>query len=596
MAAMGTAGTSGTRNPGALRLSPRRNATTEACTNANKPRNARLARIAIVSIVRKTRKPAPTNVRATAAGGTSRPPMRAKLPGRRRSRAMLNDVLIAAVRFEFKAPYIETIPMINTMTLTYGPPTKCRMPERTMSSEPPRQPPHAGHPDSLSLATFPSTAKKKPPYTRNASKSARNTPRGTLLSGCFTWSDSCATTSKPWKAMKRTPAPSIKSSDETGAPTAKPRGGPGWKTEMTPRTATRTISRILPSVNRPSARMGRWTRAKCVIAERARTARATTSAATARLSKTRGPATEYAAPTRRKIAAPTIAPRAAIVMSNRPRSRVTRTRTEADPGPGPDTEGRRMGRLLEAMAVDRYKRTSRCNRNRREERRLRRGGLRCGLRDRFAKRSEDELDVLPRLRGTEEIRGLKRLGCLFHLFLAECGLVLQVRLVDRERDGDLAHGPEHGLDPRVQVLERVVSRDVGHGENPLRPMEVSLPEEFAESLRAHDVPDGHVHLDCVANFRIESEFFLGDFRAERHDVSIIVLVQHVALDERGLPHGVLPDEADFHLHSPRFYHDGPRRDSIKSSGNLRLFVRVYLVVTEKNAVLRPMSRRTQPLK
>src|SRR5256712_2099696 len=86
-------------------------------------------------------------------------------------------------------------------------------------------------------------------------------------------------------------------------------------------------------------------------------ARAATSAATARLSKTRGPATEYAAPTRRKIAAPTIAPRAAIVMSNRPRSRVTRTRTEADPGPGPDTEGRRMGRLLEAMAVDRYKRT-----------------------------------------------------------------------------------------------------------------------------------------------------------------------------------------------------------------------------------------------
>src|SRR2546428_4323232 len=448
MAAMGTAGTSGTRNPGALRLSPRRNATTEACTNANKPRNARLARIAIVSIVRKTRKPAPTNVRATAAGGTSRPPMRAKLPGRRRSRAMLNEVLIAAVRFEFKAPYIETIPMINTTTLTYGPPTKCRMPERTMSSDPPRQPPHAGHPDSLSLGTFPSTAKKNPPYTRNASKSARNTPRGTLLSGCFTWSDSCATTSKPWKAMKRTPAPSIKSSDETEAPTAKPRGGPGWKTEMTPRTATRTISRILPNVNRPSARTGRWTRAKCAIAERARTARATrltstgfgpknddgsdgrtsstrkiprpralsadaamwppqesqplrnplgagnalltqtyappeasgrpdassayamparaaTSAATARLSKTRGPATAYAAPTRRKIAAPTIAPRAAIVMSNRPRSRVTRTRTEADPEPGPDTEGRRMGRLLEAMAVGRYRADARLQSGRR---------------------------------------------------------------------------------------------------------------------------------------------------------------------------------------------------------------------------------------
>src|SRR2546427_1377508 len=582
MAAMGTAGTSGTRNPGALRLSPRRNATTEACTNANKPRNARLARIAIVSIVRKTRKPAPTNVRATAAGGTSRPPMRAKLPGRRRSRAMLNEVLIAAVRFEFKAPYIETIPMINTTALTYGPPTKCRMPERTMSSDPPRQPPHAGHPDSVSLGTFPSTAKKKPPYTRNASKSARNTPLGTLLSGCFTWSDSCATTSKPWKTRKM-PRPRALSADAAMWP---PHESQPLTNPLGAGNALLTQTYAPPEASgRPDA-----------SSAYAMPARAATSAATARLSKTRGPATEYAAPTRRKIAAPTIAPRAAIVMSNRPRSRVTRTRTEADPGPGPDTEGRRMGRLLEAMAVDRYKRTSAATATEEKGGGLGRRGLRRRLRDRFAKRPEDELDVLARLRGTEEIRGLKRLGRLFHLFLAECGLVLQVRFVDRERDGDLAHGPEHGLDPRVQVLERVVSSDVGHREDALRPMEVSLPEEFAESLRAHDVPDGHVHLDCVANFRIESEFFLGDFRAERHDVSIIVLVQHVALDERGLAHGVLPDEADFHLHSPWFYHDGPRRDSTKSSGNLRLFVRVLLVVSETNAVLRPMSRCTQPLK
>src|SRR5206468_4234006 len=186
--------------------------------------------------------------------------------------------------------------------------------------------------------------------------------------------------------------------------------------------------------NRPSARMGRWTRAKCAIAERARTARATrltssgfgpkndassegrtsstrkiprpsalsadaamwppqesqpltnplgagnalltqtyappeasgrpeassayamparaaTSAATARLSKTKGPATAYAAPTSRKIAAPTIAPTAAIVTSNRPRSRVTRTRTDPAGRPGPDTRGRSIARLLETMAT-----------------------------------------------------------------------------------------------------------------------------------------------------------------------------------------------------------------------------------------------------
>src|SRR5207245_10515696 len=142
--------------------------------------------------------------------------------------------------------------------------------------------------------------------------------------------------------------------------------------------------------------------------------------------KTRGPATEDAGPPRRKIAAPTIAPRAAIVMSNRPRSRVTRTRTEADPGPGPDTEGRRMGRLLEAMAVDRYKRTPAATATEEKGGGLRRRGLRRRLRDRFAKRPEGELDVLARLRGTEEVRGVKRLGRLLHLFLAECGLVLKV--------------------------------------------------------------------------------------------------------------------------------------------------------------------------
>src|SRR2546427_2730957 len=163
IAAIGTAGTSGTRKPGALRRSPRRKAMTEAWTNAKRPRNARLARIAIVSIVRKTRTPAPTNVRATAAGGTSRPPIRARLPGRRRSRAMLNEVLIAAVRFEFRAPYIETTPMIRTESRTNGCPMKYRTPNRTISSDPPTQAVQVGQPDNAVAGTLPSTARKNPP-------------------------------------------------------------------------------------------------------------------------------------------------------------------------------------------------------------------------------------------------------------------------------------------------------------------------------------------------------------------------------------------------------------------------------------------------
>src|SRR5207245_1136009 len=84
-------------------------------------------------------------------------------------------------------------------------------------------------------------------------------------------------------------------------------------------------------------------------------------------------------------------------------------------------------------------------------------------------------------------------------------------------------------------------------EDPLRPVEVCLAKELAESLRAHDVPDRHVHLDRVSAFRIEGEFFLGDLRAEGHYVSVVVLVQHVAFDQRGLAHGVLAHEAAFLL-------------------------------------------------
>src|SRR3989449_2335904 len=164
IAAIGTEGTSGTRKPGALRRSPRRKAMTDAWTNAKRPRNARLARIAIVSMVRKTRSPAPTHVRATAAGGTSRPPIRARIPGRRRSRAMLKEVLIAAVRFEFRAPYIETTPMIRTESRMYGCPSwKYRTPNSTMSSDPPTQAVHAGQPDNAPAGTLPSTARKNPP-------------------------------------------------------------------------------------------------------------------------------------------------------------------------------------------------------------------------------------------------------------------------------------------------------------------------------------------------------------------------------------------------------------------------------------------------
>src|SRR6266568_7717852 len=75
-------------------------------------------------------------------------------------------------------------------------------------------------------------------------------------------------------------------------------------------------------------------------------ARSATNVATPRLTRTSGPATVYVAPTSKKIAAPTIAPSAAIVTSNRPRSRVTRTRTEPASFPRLATEPEKCAAYL----------------------------------------------------------------------------------------------------------------------------------------------------------------------------------------------------------------------------------------------------------
>src|SRR3989449_2383919 len=150
------------------------------------------------------------------------------------------------------------------------------------------------------------------------------------------------------------------------------------------------------------------------------------SAATPRLKRMSGPATAYAAPTRRKIAAPTIAPSAAIVMSNRPRSRVTRTRTEADAGPAPDTGG---GEWAGYLSLWRCAGTVEPGsvKVRGPAGRLRfRCGFRGGLRDRFAERPGHELDVLAGLRGAEEIRSLERLPGPFHLILTQRNFVPQI--------------------------------------------------------------------------------------------------------------------------------------------------------------------------
>src|SRR5205807_1053771 len=118
-------------------------------------------------------------------------------------------------------------------------------------------------------------------------------------------------------------------------------------------------------------------------------------------------------------------------------------------------------------------------------------GLRYRLRDPLAQCSEEKFHVLARLRGAVEVWSFERLGRLLHLVLAERGLVFQIGLVQRERHRDLADRAEDGLDPRIEVFEGVVTRDVRDGQDALGPMEVRLTQELSETFGTNDVPDRH---------------------------------------------------------------------------------------------------------
>src|SRR3990170_4781396 len=264
MEAIGRAGTRGTRKPGPVRRSRLRRETTEAWTNAKRRRNASPARMAIVSRLRARIAAVAAVVTASAAGGTSRPPTRARLAGRSPSRAMPNEVLIADVRFAFKAPAMEAIPTRRKISRQSGPPRAKRVTLTIpKSSVAPPQAVHPGHPLVAAVGAFARTAKKYTPYTARDRTTARSIPRGTVDSGRFAWSESWTIASNPWNAMKKIPAPRTTPSApglwDVG-PT--PRSPDGTARDASPTAPTARIRRTFTSVRRPRIRAGTWRRAK----------------------------------------------------------------------------------------------------------------------------------------------------------------------------------------------------------------------------------------------------------------------------------------------------------------------------------------------
>src|SRR6266571_1171225 len=163
---------------------------------------------------------------------------------------------------------------------------------------------------------------------------------------------------------------------------------------------------------------------------------------------------------------------------------------------------------------------------------------------------EDGLDLLPGLRRRIKERSVEGAHGLLDLLvpIEDHDLVFQVDLVDRVDDRDLADDVEDTLDPVVQLLERRVPRQVAHREHALRSVEERLLQEIPEAFLAHDVPDGHVHLELRALVREgERHLPLRDLRAEGRDVPVVELVLDESPDQGGLSDRCFAHETNLRL-------------------------------------------------
>src|SRR2546426_745947 len=178
---------------------------------------------------------------------------------------------------------------------------------------------------------------------------------------------------------------------------------------------------------------------------------------------------------------------------------------------------------------------------------------RCALRNHLRELRERNLDVLSGLRGREQERGLVRFRRALHVGLRNRHLVLQIRLVRQEFDRDVPGDLDHGGDPILEVVERLLPRHVAHREDALGPVEVRFFEQFAKAFLAHDVPYRHVDVHAAA-LAIDLDLFLRDFRGARGGVSVVVLVLDEPPDQARLADRALSDEADLDFHLLAVHH------------------------------------------
>src|SRR5437870_6797546 len=165
--------------------------------------------------------------------------------------------------------------------------------------------------------------------------------------------------------------------------------------------------------------------------------------------------------------------------------------------------------------------------------------------DRLREPPEDLLDADARLRARVQPGPPAFLEESLDLARPELGIRVEVLLVHQAERRDVpGDGPDRA-GPCVEGGERLLPSLVGDREDPFRAVVVRLLEQVPQGRGTHDVPEDRVDRHGARALRVlDGHDLLRDLRAQRGDVPVVVLVEHVAPDEGRLADGRLARHAD----------------------------------------------------
>src|SRR5438094_4136411 len=200
--------------------------------------------------------------------------------------------------------------------------------------------------------------------------------------------------------------------------------------------------------------------------------------------------------------------------------------------------------------------------------------------DRIREGFEGLVHAVACLRRCEEMRGAVDCAHPRELFLAHDAPLQEVHLVSEEDDRDVPDLFADHVDPVVEVVERVLARQVADRDDAMRAFEVRVPEEGAETFLAHDVPHHHVeHRGRAPPFHFDG--LLRDLRPDRRDVPVIEFVLDEPPDEGGLPDRDIPDQTHLGLDVLQAGHRGPRHHAARKG--LRHMYREDAILVDYNS-------------